>query len=384
VALELSRSVTEREVLLRLGGELGIDEARGVYRALRSSAREPGRSVRIDLSGVRSLDSVSAAALREGITLLEERGKSVALSSLNERSSYALDIVELRAAGADEPHDATLATSDATRSERAHAPHEPARPRQRRLPALVALAELMVDTWAAWLRMPLGREKVRLRAIAEQAVRLGVDALPVVALLSFLTGLILAFQAVFQLRRFGAETLVAEIVALGMAREFGALMTAIILSGRSGSAIAAELGTMAIRDEIDALRAMGISPVSFLVVPRVLALGVLQPVLTIWATAVGIGGGLLTTGVVGLPTPSIYARMQESLKFNDFALGVGKSVLFAGIIAFTGCHLGLRTHGGARSVGVSTTRCVVTSILLIVVVDSIITTLWTNAGYGRH
>src|SRR5690606_9423934 len=177
----------------------------------------------------------------------------------------------------------------------------------------------------------------------------------------------------FQLRRFGAETLVAEIVGLGMAREFGALMTAIILSGRSGAAIAAELGTMTIREEVDALRTMGVSPISYLVVPRVVALGILQPVLTIWATAIGIIGGLLTTQIVGLPTQSIYARMRESLKLHDFSLGVGKSLLFAGIIAFTGCYLGLRTRGGARSVGDSTTRCVVTSIMLIVVVDSIIT-----------
>jgi phospholipid/cholesterol/gamma-HCH transport system permease protein len=316
---------------------------------------------------VRNLESVAAAALSEGVAALERRGKSVRVLPSSERQRSALELVAVT-----EP-----------------APSGPAESRRRRsspllLEPVLYLAELMVDTWAAWVKIPLARERLRLRATAEQAVRLGVDAFPVVALLSFLTGLIVAFQAAFQLRRFGAEPLVAEIVGLGMAREFGALMTAIILSGRSGAAIAAELGTMAIREEIDALRTMGINPVSFLVVPRVVALGLIQPILTIWATAVGILGGFVTTGIVGLPAPSIFARMQESLKFNDFSLGIGKSVLFAGIIAFTGCFLGLRTRGGARSVGVSTTRCVVTSIVLIVLVDSVITTLWTNAGYGQR
>lgn len=364
VELQRTRSGPDGELVLAFGGALGADEARALYDTLRAASGEVASVVRVDLGAVKNLDTVAAAALKEGSEAIEARGKRVVWSPLAEQQRSALELVS-----------APLPVAESSGRKGA---------RGRRATALVELAELMVDTWAAWVKIPFGREKARLGEIADQSVRLGVDAFPVVALLSFLTGLILAFQAAFQLRRFGAEPLVAEIVGLGMAREFGALMTAIILSGRSGAALAAELGAMAIREEVDALRTMGINPVSFLVVPRVIALGLLQPILTIWATAIGIFGGLLTTRVLGLPTATIFSRMQESLKLNDFTLGVGKSVMFAGIIAFTGCYLGLRTRGGARSVGDSTTRCTVISILLVVIVDSIITTLWTNAGYGRR
>ena len=350
---------------LSLGGDLGPDDARLLYDTVRGAGNGAAKEVRVDLGGVTSLDTVAAAALAEGAEALQTRGKHVSWSGLAERHRSTLELVSVPA------------------RPRAAIPSRRRDAEGRQAGAVFDLAELVVDTWATWVKVPLGREKARLGEVADQSVRLGVDALPVVVLLSFLTGVILAFQAAFQLRRFGAEPLVAEIVGLGMAREFGALMTAIILCGRSGASLAAELGTMAIREEIDALRTMGINPISFLVVPRVIALGVMQPLLTIWATAVGIFGGLMTTQIIGLPGSSIYARMQESLKLDDFTLGVGKSVMFAGIIAFTGCYLGLRTKGGARSVGSSTTRCTVASILLVVLVDSIITTLWTNAGYGR-
>jgi phospholipid/cholesterol/gamma-HCH transport system permease protein len=367
VDVERSLSGADAGLVLRFSGDLGADDARAVYDTLRGAAGDGVAVVRVELSAVENLDTVAAAALKEGSEALQTRGTRVVWSRLGERQRSALDLVAVPAPATPEPGSSARE-----------------RGQGKRLAALFDLAELMVDTWTTWVKIPLRREKARLGEIADQAVRLGVDAFPVVALLSFLTGLILAFQAAFQLRRFGAEPLVAEIVGLGMSREFGALMTAIILSGRSGAALAAELGTMAIREEIDALRTMGINPISFLVVPRVVALGLLQPILTIWATGIGIAGGLLTTQVLGLPTPAIFARMQQSLKLNDFTLGVGKSVMFAGIIAFTGCYLGLRTRGGARSVGDSTTRCTVISILLVVLVDSIITTLWTNAGYGRR
>jgi phospholipid/cholesterol/gamma-HCH transport system permease protein len=362
--VQLERDGTQATVHFR--GELTSAHAAAVFHTIEELAREREiAELRVNLAAVGRLDTPAAAALLEGIEIWGRSRRRAALSRLRGQHRSALDLVRVPRVEPS-PERETV----------------PARLRPRVLRPAVVLAELVVDTWTVWLKIPFGRERLRLSATADQAVRLGVDALPIVALLSFLTGLILAFQGAFQLRKFGAEPLVAEIVSLGMVREFGALMTAIILSGRSGAAITAELGTMAVREELDALRTMGISPVSFLVVPRILALMLVQPLLTLWAIAIGIGGGLLTTNVIGLPMAAMYARMSESLGLGDFALALGKSLLFSAIIAFTGCHLGLRTRGGARSVGESTTRCVVISILLIVIVDSVVTTLWTNAGHG--
>jgi phospholipid/cholesterol/gamma-HCH transport system permease protein len=220
--------------------------------------------------------------------------------------------------------------------------------------------------------------------IVEQSVHLGVRAVFIVGLLTFLTGLILAFQSAYQLERFGAAIYMAEIVSLGVVREFAPLMTAIILAGRNSSAIAAELGTMAVRDEIDALRTTGIDPISFLVLPRLWAITLVQPALTVLAMCFGLAGGLLVAWMLGLPTLAVFHRMRETLTPHDFMLGLFKSFLFAWIVGCTGCYMGLTTNGGASSVGRNTTRAVVVAIFLIVVVDSLVTTAWTLLGYGER
>ena len=172
----------------------------------------------------------------------------------------------------------------------------------------------------------------------------------------------------------------ADLVSLGMVREFGSLMTAIIVAGRSGAAMAAEIGTMAVREELDALRTMGISPVRYLVVPRLIAITLVQPVLTLLSMGVGIVAGLATAQTFGLSPLTVFHRMVDSLTYKDFWLGMSKSVLFAWVIGFTGCLMGLRTKGGAHNVGQSTTRAVVASVFFIIVVDSMVTTAWT-VGY---
>jgi phospholipid/cholesterol/gamma-HCH transport system permease protein len=169
----------------------------------------------------------------------------------------------------------------------------------------------------------------------------------------------------------------AELVSLGMVREFAPFITAIVLAGRSGAAMAAEIGTMAVNEEVDALKSMGISSAEFLVFPRVAGISVAQPLLTLLSMAIGIGAGISTGGLVGVPPTIAYHRMQQSLVVDDFVLGLIKSVLFSWIIGFIGCFMGLSTRGGAQSVGRNTTTAVVLSIFFIVVTDSIVTTAWT-------
>jgi phospholipid/cholesterol/gamma-HCH transport system permease protein len=205
--------------------------------------------------------------------------------------------------------------------------------------------------------------------------KIGVDALPIAALLSCLLGLILAFQTLYQLRRFGAELYMADIVGTAMVREFGPLLTAIILAGRSGSAIAAELGTMVVREEIAALETMGIRRSGYLVLPRLIAISLMAPALTLISMALGIAGALALSNMGALPKPVFWHRVTEVVWLSDFAIGLTKSMLFAWLVGFSGVFAGLRTRGAADSVGQSTTRAVVASIFLVIVMDSIVTSL---------
>jgi phospholipid/cholesterol/gamma-HCH transport system permease protein len=201
--------------------------------------------------------------------------------------------------------------------------------------------------------------------------RAGVQALVVVGLISFLTGLIMAFQAAPPLRQFGVDIFVVNLVALAMVRELGPIMTAIVLAGRSGSAFAAEIGTMKVNEEINALTTMGLDPVRFLVAPRVLAGVLVTPVLTIYSDLLGVGGGLFVMLGRGYPTVTLWRQLTAAVGINDVLAGIIKAFVFGGLVAGIGCLRGLQTKSGASAVGISTTRSVVTSIFFIVVVDAI-------------
>jgi len=201
--------------------------------------------------------------------------------------------------------------------------------------------------------------------------RAGVQALVVVGLISFLTGLIMAFQAAPPLRQFGVDIFVVNLVALAMLRELGPIMTAIVLAGRSGSAFAAEIGTMKVNEEIDALITMGLDPARFLVAPRVLAGVLVTPVLTIYSDLLGVGGGLFVMLGRGYPIVTLWRQLTAAVDINDVMAGIIKAFVFGGLVAGIGCLRGLQTKSGASAVGISTTRSVVTSIFFIVVVDAI-------------
>ena len=201
--------------------------------------------------------------------------------------------------------------------------------------------------------------------------RAGVQALVVVGLIAFLTGLIMAFQAAPPLREFGVDLYVVNLVSLAMLRELGPIMTAIVLAGRSGSAFAAEIGTMKVNEEINALTTMGLDPVRFLVAPRVLAGVLVTPVLTIYADLVGVGGGLAVMMGRGYSAVILWRQLVSAVEINDVLAGLIKAFVFGALVAGIGCLRGLQTKSGASAVGISTTRSVVTSIFFIVVVDAI-------------
>jgi len=201
--------------------------------------------------------------------------------------------------------------------------------------------------------------------------RSGVDGLPILSLLSLLMGLIIAFMSSLQLKQFGANIYVASLVGIAIIRELGPMMTAIIVAGRSGSAFAAEIGTMKVNEEVDALVTMGFDPTQFLAVPKVLAAIIVVPVLTLYADFFGIAGGLLV-GITGLDL-TIHTYIQQTVKsvtLFDFLTSLIKSVVFAALISGISCQRGLQVRGGAEAVGTATTSAVVSSIFLIIVADS--------------
>jgi phospholipid/cholesterol/gamma-HCH transport system permease protein len=207
--------------------------------------------------------------------------------------------------------------------------------------------------------------------------RSGADALPIVALITFLTGLVTAFQAAIQLHRVGADLFVADAVALSMTRELGPLMTAIVAAGRSGAAFAAELGTMRVSEEVDALHTIGLDPQRYLVLPRMLALVAMLPLLTLLADAIGIFGGLVV-GVLSLDLVPI-AYLEETRKALvpwDVSSGLLKSVAFALAIGWVGCQRGLATRGGAEGVGRATTSAVVSALFALIAIDAIFTVVF--------
>jgi phospholipid/cholesterol/gamma-HCH transport system permease protein len=225
---------------------------------------------------------------------------------------------------------------------------------------------------AANLARPRRMRWPEVRRIFETA---GVNALPIISLISLLVGLIIAFEAAGPFEMFGAQIFIANMIGLIMARELSGLMTGIILAGRSGSAFAAELGTMKVNEELNALETMGLSPMRFLVVQRVLAGILLTPLLTVYSIFVSIFGGVLVLLAMGIPLVTIYNQMAQSLHYFDILIGVGKAVIFGALIAGIGCLRGLQTRKGPSAVGESTTRAVVSGILLIIIADAVVAVL---------
>jgi phospholipid/cholesterol/gamma-HCH transport system permease protein len=212
------------------------------------------------------------------------------------------------------------------------------------------------------------------------AERSGVNALPIVTLISFIVGLVMAFQSAMPMKMFGAEIYVANLIGIAMVRELGPLMTAIILAGRSGSAFAAEIGTMKINEEIDALSTMGLDPVRFLMVPRIIAAVFITPLLTIFSNFVGIVGGSIVLLSMGYPAVTYYSQVVSFVTWIDFTGGLVKCFVFGILIAASGCIRGIETQSGPGAVGASTTSAVVTGITLIAVFDGIFSVLFYCLG----
>ena len=235
-----------------------------------------------------------------------------------------------------------------------------------------------VQAFGALLR---GKARFRGRDLILTIQEVGPAALPIVSLISFLVGLILAFVGAVQLAQFGAQIYVANLVGLGMAREMGAMMAAIIMAGRTGAAFAAQLGTMQVNEEIDAFKTLGIQPMEFLVLPRMLALILMMPLLTVYADIMGIlGGALVGVTMLDLGAVQYFQQTQEALALKDFAVGLIKGSVFGVLIAIAGCMRGMQSGRSSAAVGMAATSAVVTSIVFIIVTDGIFAVVFDALG----
>lgn len=238
---------------------------------------------------------------------------------------------------------------------------------------------LLADTLAFIFVAPFTGRKLRLRGepVFEQMARVGYSSLGVVCLVQFFIGIVVALQLANILKKFGVTEYVGSVVGLGMFRELGPLMTAVVMAGYAGAAISAELGTMAVSEEIEALRAMAISPVRYLVVPRVIAAALMIPCVTMIGDFVGVLGGMgIAWGVLKVAPPLFIHKMLETLTTTDVLIGVFKSWVFAVLIALIACFEGLRVDSGAEGVGKATTRSVVFSIVMLIAADCFFTALF--------
>lgn len=243
--------------------------------------------------------------------------------------------------------------------------------------AFCRVCVLIVDTIYWSFLGPIRGKGLRVRSTVEQFVEFGVNSLPIVSLICFLIGSIMAMQASYQLARYGATIFIANLVGVAAVRELAPLMTAIIITGRSGSAITAEIGTMKVAEEIDALEVMGLNPTKFLIVPKFIAMMLAVPCVTVLAMIIMIGGGVfLATVVLGIDTMNYIEQTAEAIKWKDLAAGMIKSIFFAFVICLVGVYRGFQVEGGAEGVGKMTTSSVVTSIFYIIVVDMIFTILF--------
>jgi phospholipid/cholesterol/gamma-HCH transport system permease protein len=241
---------------------------------------------------------------------------------------------------------------------------------------LLAYAQLSLRAFAAIFAPVFGGKSWRVSVLFSQMVNIGVASMPTVALANFLLGVVLAIQGAGQFEKLGATDLVASLVAFSVLREIGPLITAVIVIGRSGSAITAELGTMKVAEEIEALNVMGIDPIKFLVVPRLLSMIIMMPVLTVLGEGTGLFAGWLISVLSLHLDPIFYVTNSiAAVDQKDLFSGLLKALIFGGVVGTVGCFYGIQVEGGAEGVGQATTKSVVLSLTSMLAADAILTTL---------
>ena len=360
-------------LVVAVGGRWTIGEAARLDDDLGQLSPGAAKSVWIDMGSVERLDTAVAWILYRTVARLRDAG-------------YAADFTRAR------PEQTTLL-------ELVHAHDTPVECRPPVEPSIRALVEhvgratfeileetTMLLSFLGLTVQALGRSiiqpsRIRFTALISHMEKTGLDALPIVGLISFLIGVVLAYQGADQLRRFGAEIFVVNLIGVSILREIGILLTAIIIAGRSGSAFTASIGSMKVREEIDAMRTLGLDPMDVLVMPRLIALVLTLPMLAFFADMMGLlGGCLLAWGALGINPGQFVERLLDAIPMWTFWVGIIKAPVFAFLIAMIGCFEGFQVAGSAESVGQYTTRAVVEAIFLVIVFDAAFSIMFAYLG----
>jgi len=339
----------------------GLPAAEPVVREIEAGAER----LAFDATGVEAWDSALVTFVHSVAAFAAARGVAVDTGGLPEGVRRLVDL-----ALAVKPPDRVAAAEDDALSARV------GRVALHAWGTLGDAVDFVGEVTVAGLALVRGRARFRRVDLMHAFETAGVGALGIVALINFLIGAVLAFVGAVQLQQFGAAVYVANLVAIGVARELGALMTGIVMAGRTGAAFAAVLGTMRVNEEVDALETMALRPVEFLVLPRVLATALMMPALVAYADLMGLLGGLFVgTQLLDISTQLYVQQTQGALALRHVFIGLGKSVAFGLAVAATGCYYGVRCGRSAAAVGEATTRAVVMGIVLVVVLDAVITVL---------
>jgi phospholipid/cholesterol/gamma-HCH transport system permease protein len=359
-------------LIMRAEGSWLVTSATELDRRLHALDLPSDRQVTLDLAGIERLDTAGAWLLLRTEHALSARGNSVALA--NVRASFAPLIEQVRARGAVAPiphpippHHTLIGFVARIGEITVMLSH--------RIYSMLGFGGLVSVTFAKLLRHP---KRLRVIATLVQMEQTGLNAMPIVGLLSFLIGVVMAYQGADQLRRFGAEIYTVNLLGVAILRELGVLLSAIIIAGRSGSAFTAQIGTMQVNQEIDALRTMGLEPVEVLVMPRVFGLVLTLPLLVFYADAMGLlGGCLMTWATLGISIPGFLNQLRGAIGAWTLWVGVIKAPFFALIIAMVGCYEGFNVTGSAESVGRLTTQSVVEAIFVVIVADAAFSILFS-------
>lgn len=364
--LENSASIKVSGAVARCAGTWTLAGIPALERRLAGTVW-PAGELEFDCSGIMVLDTAGGWLLHRTIAELERAGRTVKLAGLKPGHEALLGIIRAHAAEAGAAHAA-------------------------RFGLLGEIGQRVVQSWQqarditafvgectlAALRALRHPSRIRWRPILHNVETAGFDALPITGLLSFLIGIVITYQGAEQLRRYGANIFIADLVGLSLLRELAPLLTAIIVAGRSGSAYAAQIGTMKVTEEIDALRTVGVPPLELLVLPKLLALAIALPLLTVFADVMGVLGGMVMAQTqLDVSFTDFLSRFGEAIKLSSYLIGIGKAPVFAAIIAIVGCYQGFQVTGSADSVGRQTTVSVVQAIFLVIVVDALFSVIFS-------
>jgi len=367
---EANLEKTNEGVILHCAGSWTLQGIAPLEQQLEKFPRSEAGPLIVDGAAISALDTAGAWLLCRTMRQLTRNGYTIELQGLRPEHDALLRLIQKHSGEEDAPGTARFGMLE--RVGRLVWSH---------LQQFQGLLSFLGESAIAMSGSLLKPSRIRWRAILYNLQLAGFNALPIVGLLSFLIGVVVSYQGATQLARYGANIFVADLVGLSILREMAPLLTAIIVAGRSGSAYAAQIGTMKVTEEIDALQTIGVPPMDLLVLPKILALAVALPLLTVYADILGVLGGMvMAKSQLGVSYSDFLDRFDDAVKTSSYLVGIGKAPVFAVIIALVGCFQGFRASGSADSVGRQTTISVVQAIFLVIIFDALFSVIfsWLN------